>query len=720
MSDNSLFRFPRLKGSQNWEFWALRMEAYIIDKGYETALYPVVLYDETGTKEDYEVYLRDRETKSLKASALIRLAVEDGPLIQLKGLKSAIEIWDRLKDLYEPKGFSSEFLVCKELFSTTLARCGNSIETYLNRIKRLSDELASRNLAIPSKVIVAYALNNLTHEYEHTVAIITQSLRTNGDKEVELNAIFSYLIDEARRLKSLEPHEMAMSTNTNRSAQNKPKCSFCKRPGHTPEKCWKKNPHLRPNQPKSSQKADKQSETTLITQEKGQLVNEEFALSTVDLHDQNTWILDSGATRHICAYKALFSDLKPYKTVLSWGKISKIPVEWIGTIRVKFESTGRTAKIEDCLYVPEIGLNLLSLGLLRLKGVAINIGLKSVSLTINSKEIVRGYYHRNLITISTALDEEHACISTTSDSWHERMGHIGATALKALPEKAIGCGLDPKEVSNTSGCDICIQAKATRKVSQVEMPRASTTLEKVHSDICGPISPETLSKKRYFVSFIDDKTRWATVRLLSSREQLFTTFNSYLTEEEQQLGTTLKRLHSDNAREYKSHDFKTLLDKKGAIATYSAPYSPEQNGISERFNRTIINKVRAMLISSGLPKSLWGEAVIAATYIHNRTPNSSLQGYISPYEARTGEKPDISNIRTFGSIAYKREPKELLKKLDLRASPYIIVGYGSNQYRLIKPGGQSIIYARDIDILEGVFIKDILGSLQAKIAIRKA
>jgi hypothetical protein len=81
MSDNSLFRFQRLKGSQNWEFWALRMEAYIIDKGYETALYPVVLYDETGTKEDYEVYLRDRETKSLKASALIRLAVKDGPLI---------------------------------------------------------------------------------------------------------------------------------------------------------------------------------------------------------------------------------------------------------------------------------------------------------------------------------------------------------------------------------------------------------------------------------------------------------------------------------------------------------------------------------------------------------------------------------------------------------------------------------------------------------------
>ena len=81
MSDNSLFRFPRLKGSQNWEFWALRMEAFIIDKGYDSALYPVVPYNETGTTDDYEVFLKDRETKSQKAATLIRLVVEDSPLI---------------------------------------------------------------------------------------------------------------------------------------------------------------------------------------------------------------------------------------------------------------------------------------------------------------------------------------------------------------------------------------------------------------------------------------------------------------------------------------------------------------------------------------------------------------------------------------------------------------------------------------------------------------
>ena len=713
MGDNNLYRFPRLKGSQNWEFWSLRMEAYIIDKGYENALYPITPFDpKTITKVAYNAYLQDRENKSPRAAALIRLALEDGPLIQVKGLKDAISIWDRLKTLYEPKGFSSEFLICKELFATTLARCGNSIEKYLTRLKRLSDDLASRNLTIPTKVIVAYALNNLSADYEHTVAIMTQSLRATDDKDIDINAIFSYLIDEARRLKSLEPQEMAMTSKS--TTTQKPKCAFCNRPGHTQEKCWKKNPHLKPTRPNKASEANKTKDQKTTTQEMGQLAEEdELAFTTSQNIDQNTWLLDGGATRHICAYRELFSDLKPYNTTLSWGIATTIPVKWIGTVRLRFQSTGREVILNECLFVPEMGINLLSQGLIRQKGISIDIGLKSTSLFHDGKEIAKGFYKKNLTLIST-LPKENAYISTTKeyrDSWHQRMGHIGATALKALPEKTLGCDLDPKAVEPLK-CDICIQAMATKKVSYIQMPRATTILEKVHSDICGPISPETLSKKRYFVSFIDDKTRWATVKLLNTRDNLYEALEEYKNEEERQLGTSLIRLHSDNAKEYKSERFTGQL--VGIRLTYSAPYSPEQNGVSERFNRTIINKVRAMLISSGVGKPLWGEAIQAATYIHNRTPNSSLQGYISPYEARTGDKPDISTIRTFGSIAYKREPKELLRKLDPRATQYILVGYGSNQYRLIKPGGRKITVARDVDILEGVFIKDLLGSLESR------
>ena len=264
--------------------------------------------------------------------------------------------------------------------------------------------------------------------------------------------------------------------------------------------------------------------------------------------------------------------------------------------------------------------------------------------------------------------------------------------------------------------ETCIQAKATAKISYTPMPRAEEVLEKVHSDICGPISPGTFGKKRYFVSFIDDYSRYADIRLLGTRDDLYTEFKDWLNTEEQQIGAKLKRLHSDNAKEYKSDEFKAILPN-GAIGTYAAPYSPQQNGISERFNRTLMNKVRSMLIESGLPKALWGEAALAATYIYNRTPHASLPGLITPYEAKTGQKPDISNVRVWGSIAYKKESEKLIKKLDLRANLYILIGYSSNQYKIIRPGSKRVLWARDVDIIEGRYMRDIHSQQIERMAI---
>jgi hypothetical protein len=288
------------------------------------------------------------------------------------------------------------------------------------------------------------------------------------------------------------------------------------------------------------------------------------------------------------------------------------------------------------------------------------------------------------------------------------MGHIGQKALQMLQQRTIGCEINTDRQLN---CEVCTQAKATAIISRKPATRTDKYLDKVYSDICGPITPETWSKSRYFASFIDDHTRWVDIALLRTKDQIFKEFNDWLIRVQNQSNTTLKRFHSDNAPEYKSEQFKDLYLKQGIIGTYSAPYTPEQNGASEIFNRTLISKVRSMLIKSQLPKAYWGEAATAAVYIYNRTPHSSLEGYITPYEAKTDQKPDISHIRTWGSIAYKKEPSISLKKLDPRANPYILVGYGSNQYRLINPKTRQSIWARDVYIYEGKFLSDLQGQL---------
>ena len=689
--ETSIIKINKLKGSRDFEVWALRMEAFLTEKDYHDVMVdptpPEVKKDDPESQKAFEAYWAKRNIRSTKACALIRLTLDDGPLIQTRGITDALTLWNRLLGLYQSRGFSSEFLICKELFNTTLARCNNSIESYLTKIKRLTDELAARNLAIPNKVIAAYTLNNLTADYEYTVAIISQTIRSTN-LDVDLNLLFAQLLDESRRLKSRGDVEMAMpiqgggASNKANKPNTKPKCNHCKKTGHKEDKCWVKNPDLKPqgnNNPKGKdQEKDKAKEKAKkdAHEEELSFISQDIALSTTQEPNQTIWHLDSGATRHICAYKSLFYRLEPCDVTLSWGKAGSIKVSWMGDIKVKFSSTKQEVTISNCLYAPELGINLLSQGQLINKGVTILATAAGCTLSLKDTTIATGVYKNNL-TLFYTYQEETAMPALENRVWHERMGHIGYNALKALPEATIGVPPLKEPLEKSKDCEVCIQAKAKAKISREPATKSTKYLDKVYSDICGPITPLTWSKAKYIATFIDDRTKWAEIALLRSRDELFSEFTKWLNRAENQSGLKLKRFHSDNAPEYKT-PFNELYAEKGIIGTYTAPYTPAQNGGAEIFNRTLISKARALLFHSGLPKAYWGEAVNASTYLYNRTPHSSLPGFITPYEAKTGKKPDISNVRTWGSIAYKKDSTPGLKKLEPRAQLFLLMGYGSN------------------------------------------
>jgi len=329
--DSSSYKFPKLKGSNNWEIWSLRAEAVLTQKGYSSAMLPPKMalpsepfYQDPSTLDkdqitaqkltrdayelelaEYKSYMVNREVQSFQATSLIRLMLEDGPLLQTRRITDARELWSRLQSLYQPSGFSSEFLISRELFSTTLERCKGSIEEYLTRIQRLTDELASKELAIPNKVIAAYTLSNLGPEWENTVAIISQSYRSqsqNGD--IDLLALFSQLIDESRRRKAIQqPDEMVMTTQARSTRSIRPKCHHCKKPGHKADKCWEKHPHLQKQAKSEPRNTRYQSERP---SKEAYIAEEEIALHSSIPEDIGTWYLDSAATSHISAYKGLF------------------------------------------------------------------------------------------------------------------------------------------------------------------------------------------------------------------------------------------------------------------------------------------------------------------------------------------------------------------------------------------------------------------------------
>ena len=173
---------PKLIGQSNYEVWSLRVESLLVKGSLGDAI-----EEEATPKPEIDQ----------KALANIRLTIEDGPLLQIRHSKTALEAWKLLKNLYSPKGFSSEFLICKELFETTLSK-HSSMEEYLNKVKQLTDQLKAKGIELPSQVIVAWVLNNLTSPYKGFVTMVTQSYRTNSSA-INLENLFSNLIDESRR-----------------------------------------------------------------------------------------------------------------------------------------------------------------------------------------------------------------------------------------------------------------------------------------------------------------------------------------------------------------------------------------------------------------------------------------------------------------------------------------------------------------------------------------
>ena len=134
--DSTTSKIPKLKGSTDWDLWRIRLRALLAEKGYIDAIKPKKEFSKSTPKETIESYNEERLSNSIKAAAVIRLNLGDSPLIQTKNIDEddAEELYNRLKTLYEPKGFSSEFLISKELFSTTLREEGNSIKKYLTKI----------------------------------------------------------------------------------------------------------------------------------------------------------------------------------------------------------------------------------------------------------------------------------------------------------------------------------------------------------------------------------------------------------------------------------------------------------------------------------------------------------------------------------------------------------------------------------------------------------
>ena len=162
--------------------------------------------------------------------------------------------------------------------------------------------------------------------------------------------------------------------------------------------------------------------------------------------------------------------------------------------------------------------------------------------------------------------------------------------------------------------------------------RAEAVLELIHADLCGPMRTESLAGNKYFMLLTDDFSRMSWVYFLKYKSESFDCFKKFKALVEKQSGRSIKVLRTDRGGEFLSKEFNDFCDEHGILRQLTAPYTPEQNGVAERKNRTVVEMARCMLKQKGMPDSFWAEGVATAVYILDISPTKSVWDQ-TPYEA---------------------------------------------------------------------------------------
>src|SRR3954465_2276495 len=271
-------------------------------------------------------------------------------------------------------------------------------------------------------------------------------------------------------------------------------------------------------------------------------------------------------------------------------------------------------------------------------------------------------------------------VNSESNVWHSCLCHVNFGCMSRLAK----LNLIPSFTTvKGSKCQVCVQAKQPRKSHVIAETRNLAPLEHIYSDLCEMNGVLTKGGKKYFMTLIDDSTRYCRVYLLKSKDEALNFFKIYKAEVENQLDRKIKRLRSDRGGEYFSNEFDAFCAEHGIIHERTPPYSPQSNGVAKRKNRTLTDLVNAMLDTSGLSKVWWGEAIITACHVLNRVPTKNKT--ITPFEEWERKRLKLSYLRTWGCLAKVNVPIPKKRKLGPKTVDCVFLGYASRSigYRFL-------------------------------------
>lgn len=678
---------------------------------------------------------KEKKTRKSKARATLFAAVSPEIFVRIMTMKSAFAVWNFLKEEYEGderiKGMRvlnliREFELQKMKDSETVKEYSDKLLNIANKVRLLGSEFPDSRLVqkilvtVPerfeatisslentkdlSKISLAELLNALQAQEQRRL------MRSEGSVEGALPAkVQSNQGDKGKKKqKNKKENSGSYSPSINGGTKSDfPPCKHCGRKGHPPFKCWR-----RPDQ--QCEKCQKMGHHQKICKNNIQQKNvaqvadqeeeEQLFVATcfATSSSSDKWLIDSGCTSHMTFDRDLFKELDT--SVISKVKIANgeyIAVKGKGTVAI--ECFSGTKLIKDVLFVPDINQNLLSVGQLLEGGFKVIFeGNQCLIKDAADKEMFKVKMKGKSFSLDP-LQEERAAYSTVAsitETWHKRLGHFHHAAVLNLQKKELAQGL-PQLESELQGCKVCQYGKQSRLPFQKSSWRASEKLQLIHTDLAGPQRTPSLKGSKYYIIFVDDFTCMCWIYFLRFKSEVAGIFWRFKQWIENQSGCTIQILRSDNGKEYTSDQFNQFCEEAGIEHQLTAPYTPQQNGVSERKNRTIFEMARCLMHEKDLPKAYWAEATNTAVFLLNRLPTKAVNGK-TPFEAWHGFKPNLKNIKIFGCLCFTHVPQVKRDKLDKKAEPGIFIGYSnsSKAYRIFQPRSEKILISRDVVFME--------------------
>ncbi|GJS05933.1 integrase [Tanacetum coccineum] len=556
-----------------------------------------------------------------KALFFIQQAVDETIFSRTAAANLAKEAWDTLKTEYQgsAKVITVKLQFLRTDFQSAVMKGNETVQEYLARISSIVSQMRAYGDKVADEIVVAKILRSLSPKFDHVVAAIEESkdLSTYSVDEL-MGSLQTHEARINRNMAKEDEHAFQVQGEHARFSQNRGRgrggfrgrgrgrmsyvqCTNCKKYGHKEDDCWSKD--------KQAQYAEQEEDEYLF-------------MTYVSLVSKGVWYLDSACSNHMTGDKEKFKNLDE-----------------------ALKSQVRLAH------------NLLNVGQLLASGFIIHFEDNACTVKRRTGEVLL----KSTMTSNRMFPVDFSCADVygmmnckqeSTEVWHQRYGHLYVKGLQLLSNKDMVEGLPTiKELSHM--CEGCALGKQSRRSFPVgKAKRAEARLEVVHADICGPMRTESHAGSRYFLLFVDDYSRMCWVYFLKSKSEAFDFFKKFKALAENQCNRKLKILRTDRGGEFLSNEFSRFCDEYGIKRELTAPYTPEQNGIAERKNRTIVEMARSMLKTKNLEDEFWAEAVATAVYLINISPTKAVWN-VTPYEAWYESKPSVSHLRIFG-CTYKK------------------------------------------------------------------